>query len=42
MRRQAIRMPAFGERVGEAELRQVVEYIGWLRGPGSRPAAGGR
>jgi mono/diheme cytochrome c family protein len=42
MRRQAIRMPAFGERVGEAELSQVVEYIDWLRGPGSQPAPGVR
>jgi mono/diheme cytochrome c family protein len=38
MRRQAIRMPAFGERVGDAELEQVVRYIRWLRGPGAPPA----
>jgi mono/diheme cytochrome c family protein len=37
MRRQAIRMPAFGDRVGEPQVRQVTEYIRWLRGPGARP-----
>jgi mono/diheme cytochrome c family protein len=32
MRRQAIRMPAFGDRVSEPELRQITAYIRWLRG----------
>jgi mono/diheme cytochrome c family protein len=38
-RRQAIRMPAYGERVSEDELRQVTAYIRWLRegGPPSAP-----
>ncbi len=31
LHRQAIRMPAFGDRVSEDELRQVVAYIRWLR-----------
>ena len=31
MRRQAIRMPAYGDRVGEAEIRQLTGYIRWLR-----------
>jgi hypothetical protein len=30
-------MPAFGDRVGEPQVRQVTEYIRWLRGPGARP-----
>jgi len=30
--RQAIRMPAYGERASEDEIRQVTAYIGWLRG----------
>ena len=32
--RQAIRMPAYGERVTEEEMRRIVAYIGWLRRPG--------
>jgi mono/diheme cytochrome c family protein len=31
MGRQAIRMPAFGERVSDEELRRVGAYIRWLR-----------
>jgi mono/diheme cytochrome c family protein len=31
MRRQAIRMPAFGSRVSEDELRQLTAYIRWLQ-----------
>jgi len=31
MRRQAIRMPAFGARVSEDELRQLTAYIRWLQ-----------
>ena len=31
LRRQAIRMPAYGERVGEVEIRQIGDYIRWLR-----------
>jgi mono/diheme cytochrome c family protein len=39
MRRQAIRMPAFGDRVSEPELKQVTAYIRWLRSPaGALPA----
>jgi mono/diheme cytochrome c family protein len=30
--RQAIRMPAYGGRLTEEELRLIVDYIGWLRG----------
>jgi mono/diheme cytochrome c family protein len=41
MRRQAIRMPAFGDRVGDPAVRQVTDYIRWLRGPGE-PARPGR
>jgi mono/diheme cytochrome c family protein len=33
LRRQAIRMPAYGDRVGEDEVRQITAYIRWLRGP---------
>jgi mono/diheme cytochrome c family protein len=32
LRRQAIRMPAYGDRVTEEELERIVAYIGWLRG----------
>jgi mono/diheme cytochrome c family protein len=42
IRRQAIRMPAFGDRVGEDDVRRIVAYIRWLRGgalPGSRSEA---
>jgi mono/diheme cytochrome c family protein len=31
IRRQAIRMPAYGERVSEDEVRRIVAYIRWLR-----------
>ena len=38
MRRQAIRMPAYGDRVSEDEVRRITAYIGWLQGePGSAP-----
>lgn len=33
--RQAIRMPAYGDRVTEEELSRIVAYIGWLRRPGT-------
>ena len=36
MRRQAIRMPAYGDRVSEDEARQITAYIAWLRGTSSR------
>lgn len=36
LKRQAIRMPAYGERVSEHELQQITAYIDWLRG-GARP-----
>lgn len=32
MRRQMIRMPAYGDRVSEDEVRKITAYIGWLRG----------
>ncbi len=35
LRRQAIRMPAYGDRVSEDEVRRISAYIGWLQG---RPA----
>ncbi len=31
LRRQAIRMPAFGNRVSDEDLERIVEYIRWLR-----------
>jgi mono/diheme cytochrome c family protein len=31
LRRQAIRMPAYGARVSEDEVRQITAYIRWLR-----------
>ena len=31
LRRQAIRMPAYGDRVSEDEIRQITVYIRWLR-----------
>jgi len=31
LRGQAIRMPAYGDRVTDAEIRQIVGYIRWLR-----------
>ena len=36
--RQAIRMPAYGDRVSEDEVRRITAYIGWLRGGGASPA----
>ncbi len=33
MRRQAIRMPAFGDKVGEDDVRRLTTYIRWLRTP---------
>lgn len=35
MGRQAIRMPAYGDRVTEEEMGRIVAYIGWLRRPGA-------
>ena len=32
IRRQAIRMPAFGDRVSADEVRKITAYIVWLRG----------
>lgn len=32
LRRPAIRMPAYGDRVSEDEVRRISAYIGWLRG----------
>jgi mono/diheme cytochrome c family protein len=37
MRRQAIRMPAFGSRVSEQEVGQIIDYIRWLRTPPDSP-----
>ena len=31
MRRQLVRMPAFGDRLSEAEMRQITHYVHWLR-----------
>ena len=42
MRRQAIRMPAYGDRVSEDEVRQITAYIRWLRASPSRPGAEAR
>jgi mono/diheme cytochrome c family protein len=42
LRRQAIRMPAYGERVTEGELDAIVGYIRWLRQSETANAAGGR
>ena len=33
LRRQAIRMPAFGDRASEEDVARIVAYIRWLRGP---------
>jgi mono/diheme cytochrome c family protein len=38
LRRQTLRMPAYGERVSEEEIRQITAYIRWLREPGPPPA----
>ena len=38
IRRQAIRMPAYGDRVSEDEVRRITAYIAWLRGGGASPA----
>ena len=40
MGRQTIRMPAFGDRVSDEEIRRIAEYIRWLR-EDSRPASSG-
>ena len=37
--RQAIRMPAYGARVSEDDVRQVTAYIRWLRDGGPGPPA---
>ncbi len=37
MRRQAIRMPAYGDRVSEDEVREITAYIRWLRRSGPSP-----
>jgi mono/diheme cytochrome c family protein len=34
LRRQAIRMPAFGHRVGDEDLASIVAYVRWLRTDG--------
>jgi mono/diheme cytochrome c family protein len=31
MRRQTVHMPAFGDRISEAELQQITDYVHWLR-----------
>jgi mono/diheme cytochrome c family protein len=31
LRRQAIRMPAFGDRVSDEDLVRIIDYIRWLR-----------
>jgi mono/diheme cytochrome c family protein len=38
LRHQAIRMPAYGDRVSEDEVRRITAYIAWLRGGGPSPA----
>jgi len=38
LRRQAIRMPAYGQRVTDEELDRIVGYIRWLRQPAAAPA----
>jgi mono/diheme cytochrome c family protein len=38
LRRQAIRMPAYGDRVTDEEVRRITAYIRWLRGGGISPA----
>ncbi len=35
LRRQAIRMPAFGNRVSDEDLERIIEYIRWLRSSGT-------
>jgi len=37
LRRQLIRMPAFGDRVSDAEIRDIGAYIRWLRAEAARP-----
>ncbi len=39
LRRQAIRMPAFGDRVSEDDAARIVAYIRWLRRSGPSPAS---
>ncbi len=34
--RQAIRMPAFGQKVSDQEIAQITAYIRWLRSPAGR------
>lgn len=38
LRRQAIRMPAYADRVSEDEVREITAYIRWLRRSGPSPA----
>jgi len=38
MERQSIRMPAFGDRVSDDEIRRIAEYIRWLREDASAAA----
>ena len=35
LRRQAIRMPAFGHRVSDEDMERIVAYIRWLRSAGT-------
>jgi mono/diheme cytochrome c family protein len=37
IRHQAIRMPAYGDRVSEDEVRRITAYIAWLRGSRGSP-----
>jgi mono/diheme cytochrome c family protein len=37
LRRQAVQMPAYGDRLSEAQLASLVAYIRWLRAPGQTP-----
>jgi len=37
LRRQAVQMPAYGDRLSEAQLASLVAYIRWLRAPGQAP-----
>lgn len=40
LERQAIRMPAFADRVSDEETRQITAYIGWLRTAGDASGPG--
>jgi len=42
LRRQAIRMPAYGARVGDPEIARITAYIRWLREPGRTPPTAAR